>query len=86
MKDTAGLDQIIQDQISQTVPQMIDDALNGQTHNGSDSQQIFGGNLVSAPQPTVAPITTTGAFGVDPVTTATVNQIIVQLRALGLFD
>jgi hypothetical protein len=77
----ALLDDIDQE-INNLVPQMIEDALTSQTHNGADSQQIYGGNLVSAPQPAVtAP---SGGTYADTQARQAINDIISRLQALGL--
>ena len=84
--DQSKITQIIQNEIYNIVPQMIEDALTAQTHNGGDSQRILGSDLANAPQSAVAQVTTTGTFGVDPSTVAAVNAIIVRLQALGLLN
>lgn len=52
-----SLQEQIQNEIQNTVPQMIEDSITTHTHNGGDSQNIQGQNIVGAPQ--------------NPLTTAT---------------
>lgn len=51
------LEDQIQQEIGNTVPQMIEEAVTSHTHNGSDSATIQGHNLSMAPQSAITTAT-----------------------------
>lgn len=87
MADNSGLDAIIQDQIQQTVPQMITDALSSQTHNGIDGQSIQGQFISQAPQPaivsaSIGSISTGGSAVLSTVDATILNNALARIAAL----
>ena len=62
MSDNQALDNIIQDQIQETVPQMIQDAINTHTHNGSDSAQLQASQAIVGAPASAIPVASGGAL------------------------
>lgn len=79
-----SLQEQIQQEIQDTIPQMIDDAIGNHTHNGTDSLQIQGQYLSQAPQPSVT--LPSGGLVVDIEARQSIADIVSRLQQLGLIN
>lgn len=74
---------IIQEEITNTVPAMIDEAISTHIH-GTNAQYINGYSLINSPQPAItAP---TGGLTSDDEARTAINDILTLLRNLNLMN
>lgn len=73
------------EEIKKYIDQAVSTAITNHRHSGTDSMQIIGSSIRSAPQPTISKPTVVGT-ATDGTARTAINSIIVALQNLKLIQ